>query len=289
MRLILAFALLAFSARAAFGQAPPRRPLRSPPRADFTITATEYRLTLPSTVSAGWRTVRLRSAGREFHHAVFLRLPNARAADSALAALAAWTGDKDRIVPGTTSVGGVEGADPEAASRGEPHAPDTYGVVALEPGYYLVLCMIPTAAGVLHVNRGMHAMLHVVAARPGARHGSPPVADLTVRTSDYAYRLSAARVTRGWNLIAVVNDGPAEHVTEIGRLRAGRHLANLLRREPEDPIAAVVGGVPRIAAGARGYAWVRLEPGSYILQCPLQTASGWRHAERGMLAEITVE
>lgn len=270
-----------------------RRPASDPPHADFTITATEYQLALPAAVVAGWRTVRFRSTGREFHHAVFLRVRDAAGADSALTALADWSWDWDRPVPGATSAGGVEGAEPAAPlpTGARPRAPDTYGVVALEPGYYLVVCMIRGVTGALHVNRGMHGLLHVLPRRGGgAAQEAPPVADLTVRAGDYAYRLSSAAIAPGWHLVAVENEGPAEHVTEIARLRAGSHLADVFRPTAgaPDPIERVVGGAPRVAVGARSYAWVRLEQGHYVLYCPLRTANGRSHVERGMAAEITV-
>jgi hypothetical protein len=281
------------AASAVLGPSACRRPAADAPRADFTITATEYRLALPAAVAAGWRTVRFRSAGREFNHAVFLRVRDATAADSALAALAGWSRDWDHPVPGATSAGGVEGAEPLAPRRAEApgRAPDTYGVVALEPGYYLVVCMIRDATGALHVNRGMHGLLRVLArGGRGAGADTPPVADLTVRAGDYAYRLSSAAVAPGWHLVAVENAGPAEHVTEIARLRAGSHLADVFRPRAgaPDPIETVVGGAPRLAVGARSYAWVRLERGRYVVYCPLRAADGRSHVEHGMAAEITV-
>lgn len=293
MSRLLVSAVIVAAASAVPGQSARPRPATDPPHADFTITATEYHLALPAAVVAGWRTVRFRSMGREFHHAVFLRVRDAAAADSALAALASWSRDWDRPVPGTTSAGGVEGAEPFAPPPGgaPARAPDSYGVVALEPGYYLVVCMIRGATGALHVNRGMHGLLHVLARRGGgAGRDAPPVADMTVRTGDYAYRLSSAALAPGWHLVAVVNDGPSEHVTEIARLRAGSHLADVFKPTAgaPDPIERVVGGVPRLAPRARSYAWVRFEQGQYVLYCPLRTANGRSHIERGMAAEITV-
>lgn len=288
MAALLAFAAVALAAgRPGIGQ-------RSAPRADFTVTAGDYSLHLPPTVPAGWRTVRFRNSGREFHHAVFLRVRDARAADSALAVLATWREDWDRPVAGTRSIGGVEGSLILTGTEARP-GEDTYATLDLQPGLYLVVCMIPSG-GVLHVNRGMHALLRVTP--PRARDGgasSPPTPDATLRASDYSYRLAPRGLAPGWRLVEVTGAGPAEHVAEFARLRPGRTLADVLappRRAAggadDDPEAAVVGGTTRLAAGARAFVWLHLSRGTYVVQCPLHTPAHQSHVRRGMVAELQV-
>jgi hypothetical protein len=258
-----------------------------PPSADLVIRATEYRLALPTSVGAGWTTVRFHSDGHEFHHATFLRVRDPAAADSALRALATWERDWDRPVPASASAGGVEGGQRDGVTS--PTSTDTWALLHLEAGYYLVVCTIPDSAGVLHVNRGMHALLRVRANRRGrAAHSAPPRPDLTIRTTDYAYHLSTHALDAGWHLVAVENHGPAEHVTEFLRLRTDRHIADIFQDNGDDAIAFTVGGVPRLKVGERSYAWVRLEPGAYAILCPLRAAGGWPHERRGMVAELTV-
>jgi hypothetical protein len=170
------------------------------PRPDFTITATDSAFEMPREVPAGWRTLRFRNVGREFHHAVFLRVQSERGADSALTALATWKEDWDRPVPGTVSIGGVEGYFTDRPGE------DTFAILDLRPGLYLVLCMIPGDHG-LHVTRGMHGLLRVNAT---AAIGPPaPTPTARLHASDYAYRLTRSRFAPGWHLIEVSADGPS--------------------------------------------------------------------------------
>jgi hypothetical protein len=231
--------------------------------------------------------VRFHSDGRTFHHATFLRVRSLRHADSVLATLATWTRDQDRPIDSAASIGGVEGAEPDGFAS---HAStDTYAELELEPGYYLIVCTVRGAAASLHVNQGMHALLHVLPNPNGvSSRRAPPKADLTVRTSDYSYQLSVTVLRPGWHLIAVDNGGPSEHVTEFVRLRPNHHITDLLRGEAEDPIAGAVGGMPRLKVGERAYAWVYVERGTYAIHCPLRAPAGWRHEERGMMAELSV-
>lgn len=219
-----------------------------PPRADLDIHATEYRLDLPATVRGGWTTVRFHSDGRAFHHATFLRVRSSQHADSVLATLATWTRDQDRPIDSATSVGGVEGAESDGFPSGA--STDTYAELELKPGYYLIVCTVRGATAGLHVNQGMHALLHVLPSSRGVSpRRPPPKPDLAVRTSDYSYQFSATVIKPGWHLVAVENAGPSEHVTEFVRLKSNHHITDLLRAGTADPIAGVVGGMPRLKVG----------------------------------------
>jgi hypothetical protein len=253
------------------------------PHADFMVTAADFSFEIPREVPAGWRTVRFRNTGREFHHAVFLRVPDERAADSAVAALATWKEDWDRAVPGTVSIGGVESHFTDRPGE------DTYAILDLRPGLYLVLCMIPSDRG-LHVTRGMHALLRVTAT--AAIGPPPPSPEARLHARDYAYRLTKNHFTPGWHLIEVSSDGPSEHVAEFARLKDGRHMSDVLAAagtpNADDPEASTVGGTARLASGKRAFVWVHFSPGVYVVQCPLHTSAHRPHLRQGMITEFEV-
>jgi hypothetical protein len=278
--------VLALPTLVAADSEPQRRVPGSAPSADFTIIAGDYYLQLPRTIPSGWRTVRFHNEGRDFHHAVFLKVASPQAAQTALTALDGWREDVDQPVPGAVSMGGVEGSFVPAPGGDHP-GEDTYAVVDLHPGWYLVICMIPTDHR-LHVNRGMHALLRVVTAR------NPPTApapDATLRTAEYAYTLTPRSLAPGWRLVEVLNTGTAQHVAEVVRLKTGHGVADIFAAQGSssaDPVESTSGGSTRLGPGTRAFMWLHLTPGTYIVQCPLQTGDHQSHLRKGMLRDLVV-
>jgi len=271
----------------AAGSEPQQRVPSPAPTADFTIVAGDYYLKVPRTIPSGWRTVRFHNEGRDFHHAIFLKVASPQAAQTALTALDGWREDLDQPVPAALSMGGVEGSFTPAPDGDRP-GEDTYSVVDLQPGWYLVICMIPTDHR-LHVNRGMHALLRVVTARNSERAPAP---DATLRAAEYAYTLTPRSLAPGWRLVEVLNTGMAEHVAEVVRLKTGHGVAEIFAAQGSpsaDPVESTSGGSTRLGPGAHAFMWLHLTPGTYVVQCPLQSGDHQSHLRHGMVTDLVVQ
>lgn len=247
---------------------------------EVSYTATEYSFEGPAEIEAGLTRIRLDNEGQELHHAQLIRLGEGMTMDDLGAAMQegrvpesiSWQGGASVAVPG----GGVS------------------AVVDLEPGSYVLLCVIPDSEGTPHAQHGM--VMPVQVTEDGAQQAEPPEADLTMTLRDFEFELSES-VSAGEQTIHVVNEGPQPHEVAVVQLAPDASVEDFMAAiqpgsESEGPPPGMpVGGLQVIDPGAEGYFTTTFESGSrYALICfhPDQE-TGQPHAALGMVQTFTVE
>ena len=243
------------------------------------VTATDYRLSLPDTLSAGATAFRVVNRGRELHHLLLVRLSGGHTAADLARAM-----QGDAPPPRWAELdGGPNGVSPGDTSLA--------ATVTLRGGRYAALCLIPGPDGVPHVVKGMIADLVV---RPAADGVAParPVDDATITLYDYGYKASAP-ITRLTREVVVRNDGAQPHELELARLLPGKTMADLgawAKTMDSPPPAEFIGGVSPIAPGRANELALSLKPGHYAMLCFLPDAKDHApHVAHGMVHELTVE
>ena len=184
------------------------------------ITAVDYAFDAPDTIPAGWVTFRMKNEGTESHHFHFRRLPEGRT-------FAAWRegvkepvdsiwqlqaeGKLDSVEVGAA----IDQAIPSWADSVPIHggvglvAPGRTGQAThrVEPGHYLLICVIRAPDGRAHHSLGMVDGLVAVESSAGR---SPPEPDVVVRGAGREIRrddtLTAGRRTVGFR-VEQVPDG----------------------------------------------------------------------------------
>lgn len=253
------------------------RPPAPPQPHEVTVVATDYKLALPSSLTAGAITFQLVNRGRELHQLYLVKLGAGKMAADFVHAMAPGAPPPSWA----TDVGGPNGVDPGATSPAV--------TVPLTPGHYAALCIIPGPDGVPHVMKGMYADLTVTS---GVRTVALPAKpDLTISLVDYGYGTSTA-LTAGPHRILVMNDGKQSHELEIARLLPGktpRDLAAWAEKMSGPPPANFVGGVSPIAPGQRNELALTLTPGHYVMLCFLPDAKdGKPHTAHGMVRDFVI-
>lgn len=245
-----------------------------------TITATEFAFNAPDTIPGGLTTLHLLDAGKQLHHVQLIKLDSGKTpADFAKA--------MKRMKPGEPlpswahEAGGVNAPKP---GGGEASA-----TLALDPGTYMMVCLIPDAQGVPHVMKGMVRPLTVVPATGPA--ATEPKADVTMKLADYSFTLSTP-LTAGTHTIRVENDGAQPHEVQLVRLAPGKSAADMavwVDRQYGPPPGEPIGGVPAIPVGAHAFITENFTPGQYALLCFVpDMKDGKPHAAHGMVKQITV-
>jgi outer membrane protein assembly factor BamE (lipoprotein component of BamABCDE complex) len=123
---------------------------QDPPRHDVVMNLTDYAFQLSAPLTAGRRVIRVENRGRESHEVSVIRLPPGRT----IADLRAWLGN-----PGATpveDVAKVVGGVSSLAAGAE-----AFFEVELEPGDYVLLCLVTAPDGRSHVEHGMMQQLTV--------------------------------------------------------------------------------------------------------------------------------
>src|SRR2546430_7603221 len=111
----------------------PRTPAR-PASTPVTITATDFAFAAPDTIPAGQVTLRLVNAGKELHHAVLVRLGEGKTVADFQAGMQQMMQHPGPPPPWISFPGGPNTVD----------AADTAVVtVTLDPGQYVLICVIP--------------------------------------------------------------------------------------------------------------------------------------------------
>jgi uncharacterized cupredoxin-like copper-binding protein len=275
LMLVLSLPLVVAGALAAPHHGSSRRVVQ--PGHDVTVIATDYKLSLPSTLTAGPTTFRLVNRGRELHQLYLVKLANGKKAADYVHALKPGTPPPSWA----TDVGGPNGVDPGATSLA--------ATVPLTPGHYAALCIIPGPDGVPHIMKGMYTDLDVTT---GARAASLPAKpDLTISLVDYGYGTSSP-LTAGSHHIVVRNDGKQWHELEIARLMPGKtpaDLASWAEKMSGPPPATFLGGVSPISPGKENELAITLTPGHYVMLCFLPDArDGKPHTAHGMVKDFVI-
>lgn len=265
------FAVLALSAP---GMAMSHRPQH---KQVVTVVATDFKLALPSSLTAGPTTFRLVNRGRELHQLYLVKLADGKTSANLVDAFKAGGPPPSWA----TDVGGPNATDPGATSPA--------ATVPLTAGHYAALCIIPSPDGVPHMMKGMYTDLTVT---PGVSNASLPAKpDLTISLVDYGYGMSSP-LTSGSRHVLVRNDGKQSHELVIARLLSGKTPADLAawaEKMSGPPPAHFVGGISPIAPGKENELTLRLTPGHYVMLCFLPDAKdGKPHTAHGMVRDFEI-
>jgi len=230
---LFGFATLPFSLGAVVLSGPVTSAPADVPRT-VTITANEFALQAPDTLTQGAVTFNLVNQGKEFHHVWVARLENGRTMEDVHAALKnpgpppAWIRD----------IGGPNAPMPEGGAAN--------ATVQLRPGTYVLGCWIPSADGVPHIMKGMVRQLTVV---PVDKPAPTPLATVRMTLQDYGFTLSRP-LTPGRHVIEVRNLAAQPHEIELASLAPGKTAHDLITwfHKPDGPIpGSAIGGVSPIA------------------------------------------
>jgi hypothetical protein len=244
-----------------------------------TITATDYSYDAPAEIPAGLTTIRLVTSGKEMHHATLVRLEDGKTMQDFEQAMQKPGPPPSWIV-----------------MDGGPNPPRPGGVTEetqlLEPGNYVIVCLVPSPDGTPHMVKGMIRPLTVT---PSTAHNAAatatPVADVTVKLLDYGFE-SSTPLTAGKHVIRIENDGGQDHELVLARLAPGKKVEDLaawVEKMDGPPPGEPLGGVATIHPGGFGLITVDLTPGEYGFLCFVPDAKdGKPHVAHGMLQQFTI-
>lgn len=277
MRFVPAIVLASLGAAAcsktekAAEQAPPAPP-PAPPTVH--VIATDYAFQAPDTLPAGLTSFHLMNNGKEMHHLVLLRLAEGQT-----------VADLQKMKPGAIPadvmmVGGPNPALPSSTAE---------ATVNLQPGNYAMLCVIPAPDGKPHL---MKAMIRPLTVTPGQSAVSEPVADVTVKLTDYAFEMSTP-LSAGHHVVRVEDAGPQPHEFVLVKLEPGKTVDQFVQWTEKfqgPPPGTLLGGVSLLTAGEANFITLDLTPGEYGLICFVgDSKDGKPHFMHGMVKQITVQ
>jgi hypothetical protein len=238
------------------------------------VTAHDYAFSgVPSTLPAGWISLRMVNAGTQPHMLAIARLKGAMTATAAMDSLLRnpyWADVVDWSGPNVESAG-----DTETVSE------------RLTPGAYIYGCFVEAPDGAPHIMKGMLGGFQVTAA---ADSGSPARADAVVKLADYHIDL-AGSLRAGANSIRVFNTSATRHDLEIIKLMPGHSEAEALDwfEHPGKRLTAAqaIGGISALAQGQQAVLTADIAPGRYLLICWMET-KGKPHFTLGMKQLVVV-
>lgn len=243
--------------------------------------AKDYTFTGPDSLPAGMTTLRIENKGSDLHQIQIVRLTEGKTTADFEAALKA--DPMAMKLPGWVKFfGGPNGTVPGEANT---------ATVNLEPGNYLITCLIPDQKGVAHAGLGMIKPLTVTtAANPVTADRK---ADGVVDSFDFSFSVSKP-FTVGKQTIKVVNKGTRAHEVQVIQLPPHAQIQDFGKyflpdaKHDGPPPGKPIGGVSGIEKGAHAYFIADLTPGRYGLICFL-TEAGQFHFTKGMMMEFTVK
>jgi plastocyanin len=243
---------------------------------EVVVRTRDFAFDAPDTLQSGLTTFRLVNEGPDLHHVQLVRIEEGHTFDELMQHAASGGPPPKWAVE-------VGGPNPPA------HGQQSNATLDLKPGSYALLCVIPTAAGELHVAKGMVKPLTVVPAS-GPPAALPP-ADVVMVLNDYSF-MSTPEITSGRHTIRFENQAAQPHEVVIAKLAPGKTAQDMLvfleKREGTPP-GTLVGGVTGIARGEVNQATIDFEPGEYALICFVPDAGDGRpHFMHGMVRQITV-
>jgi hypothetical protein len=176
---------------------------------------------------------------------------------------------------------------------GGPNAPNpsqqSNATFDIQPGNYVVLCVVDIPGGIPHVAKGMFKPLTVTASTAPA--AKAPTPDVTIGLKEYAFEVSTP-ITAGSHTIEVRNTGAQDHEIEVIKLEPGKtpdDFGKWMAKPEGPPPASAIGGV--IAAkGGSVYFTADFTPGNYVMVCFIPDAKdGKPHMMHGMVQNFTVK
>ena len=248
---------------------------------ELVIRATDNDYPETAETAAGLTEITIDNQGTELHQVALLQLTDGKSFDD-FTAYAATAKETDPLPNWAVPAGG-----PAVAAPGQKAS--TF--VPLESGTYAMVCNIPDAKGVPHVQKGMIKPLTVTDSE--ASSTDAPAADVEIKQLDFAFQVPA-KVSAGEHVIAVSNAGKQPHEAVLVKLDEGATAADVAAAfapgASGPPPALPLGGVVAIPAGASQSFPADLTAGRYGLLCFLgDPASAQPHVALGMMAEFDVE
>jgi uncharacterized cupredoxin-like copper-binding protein len=238
----------------------------------------DFSFAAPMTVRSGTMTFRLVNDGKQLHHLQIVRLaPGLNAAD-----FMRIMQRGDPQPDWATDVGGPNAAVPGA---------HTEATVTLEPGTYVLTCMIPSPSEERpHLMKGMVRELTVVG--PAKVVATEPKPDLEARLTDFKFTMSKP-IVAGRQTVRVTNDAAQPHELTLFRLMPGKSVHDMATWAGTGmqgpPPGTPIGGVTALAHGRSASFDVNLLPGNYGLICFIPDAKDRKpHLAHGMVDQFTV-
>ncbi|MBI3803694.1 MAG: hypothetical protein HY282_08015 [Nitrospirae bacterium] len=247
-----------------------------PAESVVTLNAMDYSYKGPDRIKGGVVKVEINNGGKELHHAQLIQLLDGKTFDDFVGLKPALSGPLPRWAK---FVGGPNGAIPGEKAT---------AVMNLEPGNYVVACLIPDAKGVPHLALGMMKPLTVTAAETKK---AEPKADVTITVADFRF-VPSQPLTAGKHTIKVVNNGTMPHELLLVRMAPGKKVADFGAFEADrsaPPPGKPIGGIVGVQNGMHTYFETDLAPGNYGLICFFPDEKGEPHFKRGMTLDFTVE
>lgn len=244
-----------------------------------TIVAKDFAYEAPDTITGGMVTLRLVNQGPELHHLQLIQIGDGHTYAEFVEGMKSMKPDS----PMPSWLHEVAG----------PNAPAPGGEQSLteelQPGTYAIVCFIPSADHMPHAMKGMMKELTVIPYT--GQVALAPVADVTVKMSDYAWDITP-QITAGKHIMKIENLAAQPHEMLLVRLNEGKtpmDLAKWVDNQVGAPPATPMGGISGMATGGVVYVPVELTPGEYGVLCFLPDAKdGKPHVTHGMMKQFTV-
>jgi hypothetical protein len=235
------------------------------------VEAADYSFKAPDTLPSGPTTFHLMNIGKELHHIILIKAPEAEV-------MKLKAGEPPPA--GLVVLGGPNAAPPGGTAE---------ATVDLTPGEYTMVCLISGPDGKLHIRKGMERPLIVT---QGSSTATMPTPDITVRMTDYAYEIPDT-ITAGHHVIRVENVGPQLHEMAFVKLEPGKTVQDFISwalKPAGPPPGSPVNGVSLMTMGVANTVSVDLTPGAYALICFVEDAFDKKpHFVHGMSKQITVK
>lgn len=247
-----------------------------------TFEGLDYAINGPDTLPAGLMMVEIVNKGKDLHHIQILRLEEGKTLKDFVEAAKA----NPAVIYGNISWVQFDGG-PNGVIPGD----SASAVVNLEPGNYVVACIIPDPKGVPHVNLGMVKALTVEG--PAAAKVSEPKAALTITAHEFNFSPSKP-IMAGKQTIRFNNEGTQPHEILVVQLPPGKTMQDFAAAfapgATGPPPGKPVGGLSGVYQGGHEYFTADFKPGHYGIICFFEDAAKKApHFALGMTYEFDVK
>lgn len=248
-----------------------------PSPAVVTVTARDFAFEAPAEIPAGLTTFKLTNDSKNFHHMFLVRLDSGKTVSDFQAATKK---------PGPFPAWAVIVAGPNAPNPTQ----QSNATFDLQPGNYVMICVVDIPDGIPHIAKGMFKPLTVTASTSPA--AKAPVSDISISLKEYAFEVSKP-VAAGSHTFEVRNTGTQDHEIEVIKLEPGKTIDDFGKwaAKPQGPPpASAVGGVIAGKGGGPVYFTADFTPGNYVMLCFIPDAKdGKPHMNHGMVQPFTVD
>jgi hypothetical protein len=272
---VVLYALFGFST-AHLADGPPAAAFTQP--SVVTFSAWDHSFEGPDVIPAGQTTIRLHNGGREPHQLQLLKLDEGKSP----ADLAAVLQEPGTAIPQWAKhMGGPNGV----GSGGDAEA-----TIFLEPGSYVLICVIPAEHQRTHAALGMQKALLVTGNLPSAAEFR---GNFHMAMFDYEF-VVVQPLKKGRHIFYVINRGSQPHQVSLVRLDPGASAADVLAAFGKTVLPSMpgqmIGGMSGLEPGGEGMFSADFAPGRYVMIClfPNPTAHD-SHAAKGMVMNFTIE